>query len=153
MLAFLNRILKTNNSFVFYELFKISVFINDGLAHRTGSPGLGLKTAIMRGLSSPQLCLQHTSSSPTENVWTCSSRKRRYNNNNNVLIIMSHRLPQTKGWRSLRSSVLASVILNVTRCRSEIPTSMSSSIPISSPVRKHKLSCVLTACTCTTGHD
>lgn len=46
----------------------------------------------------------------------------------------SHRRPQTKGWRSLRSSDLASVILNMTLCRSEIPTSMSSSIPNSSPI-------------------
>lgn len=46
----------------------------------------------------------------------------------------SYRRPQTKGWRSLRSSDLASVILNMTLCRSEIPTSMSSSIPNSSPI-------------------
>lgn len=48
-------------------------------------------------------------------------------------ISISHRRPHTKGWRSPNSSVLASVIWNTTLCRSEIPTSMSSSMPTSSP--------------------
>lgn len=46
---------------------------------------------------------------------------------------ISYRRPHTKGWRSPNSSVLASVIWNTTLCRSEIPTSMSSSMPTSSP--------------------
>lgn len=45
----------------------------------------------------------------------------------------SHRRPHTNGWRSPSSSVLASVIWNTTLCRSEMPTSMSSSMPTSSP--------------------
>ena len=49
-------------------------------------------------------------------------------------VIESHRLPMTTGCRSQGSSVLAWVILKATRCRSEMPTSMSSSMPISSPV-------------------
>lgn len=46
---------------------------------------------------------------------------------------LSHRLPLTVGCRLTASSDAASVILKVTLCRSLIPTSMSSSIPISSP--------------------
>lgn len=46
---------------------------------------------------------------------------------------IAYRRPHTNGWRSPSSSVLASVIWNMTLCRSEIPTSMSSSMPTSSP--------------------
>lgn len=44
-----------------------------------------------------------------------------------------HRRPHTSGCRPPSSSVLASVIWNATLCRSEMPTSMSSSMPTSSP--------------------
>lgn len=62
------------------------------------------------------------------------------------LCVYSHHVPLSVGSRSSGCSVLASVMVNATLFRSATPTSMSSSIPISSPDTQTHLKCVSTAC-------
>lgn len=62
------------------------------------------------------------------------------------LCVYSHHVPLSVGSRSSGCSVLASVMVNATPFRSATPTSMSSSIPISSPDTQTHLKCVSTAC-------